>query len=101
MLTGIKWIAKTERNATVRPGQHRSQHGPLRVRITSGGMTSSCVSGSGSTMSAEAVAIGNATTTIVARTKVSYRRRSAMTACGRLPELTKGRFVDANREGQG
>jgi len=34
-------------------------------------------------MSAEAIDIGNATTTFVARTNVSYRRRFAMTASGR------------------
>jgi hypothetical protein len=34
-------------------------------------------------MSAAAIAIGNATTTIVARINVSYRQRFAMTASGR------------------
>ena len=30
-----------------------------------------------------------------------FQRISRLTAFGRLPELTRGRFVDANREGQG
>ena len=46
-------------------------------------MAASCAYCFGGTMSAEAIAIGNATTTIVARINLSYRRRFAMTACGR------------------